>query len=152
MIIHELGSLIPKTHDAEYRQALMNPAVAHCRKTWERVYRSVYKEKDSKTLARVYASLAFRGAMPPLVGDQNIRNFIACVTFGLATEIFLEEVASKLLYAAQVAYNTGSPRNKKSAKIAPNSRPKSSVSSPLTPKTTPLPLPPAENSPEPPIQ
>ena len=138
MIIHELGSIKPKLANGEYRRALQCSAVAHCQKNWERVYRSVLKEFGGKALARVHAGEAFRAAMPLLVGDENIRDFIACVTFAMATGILLEETASKLLYAAQVAFNTASPRTNMRKK-APKNVPKSSDSSTLGRKQLPLP-------------
>jgi hypothetical protein len=46
---------------------------------------------------------AYREALPPLRGSENIRDFIACVAHGLAIDVFDAREASKMLYAAQVA-------------------------------------------------
>jgi hypothetical protein len=109
-MIHELNSLKPLAR-SEYRRALKNPAVAHCHKNWERVFRSVFKETNSKAVASIEASQAFRSAMPLLLGDKNIRDFVACVNFGLNSSIFHEDTATPLFYAAQVAHNIGSRDN-----------------------------------------
>lgn len=47
---------------------------------------------------------AFKRAMPPLNGEENIRGFIACVTQGMILDVVSTDQATKLLYAAQVAY------------------------------------------------
>jgi hypothetical protein len=49
------------------------------------------------------ANKAYREALPPLRGAENIRDFIACVAHGMAIEVFDIREASKMLYAAQVA-------------------------------------------------
>ena len=144
-MIHELGSLKPKLAKGEYRRPLKNPAVAHCQKTWERVYRSVQKEKNSAALARIEASEAYRAAMPLLLGHKNIRDFIACVTFGFASGILYHDNTTKLLYAAQIAFNTAGPRTRNGAEKAPKIAPKSSGSSPLAKKQLPPPPSPVEN-------
>jgi hypothetical protein len=132
-MIHELGSLKPKLAKGEYRRPLKNPAVAHCQKTWERVYRSVQKEKNSGALARIEASEAYRAAMPLLLGHKNIRDFIACVTFGFASGILFHDITTKLLYAAQVALKVETQKPKTGAKKA---SPKSSKSCGLISLTT----------------
>jgi hypothetical protein len=133
--------MIAKLAKSEYRRALQNPAVAHCQKNFERVLRSVLTETGSKAVSHLEASRAYRSAMPLLVGDENIRDFIACVTFGSNSGALPEDTAAKLFYAAQVAYNVGSRRNKKSSNTL-NSGTKSSGSRPLAQKSTPLaPLP-----------
>jgi len=41
--------------------------------------------------------------MPPLVGDHNIGDFIACITYGMLRGIFDREESRDLLHAAKVA-------------------------------------------------
>jgi len=53
--------------------------------------------------ASIEADLAYRNAMPPLSGQSNIRDFIACTAHGLLVGIIQYEDASKLLSAARVA-------------------------------------------------
>jgi hypothetical protein len=144
-MLTSLGHDRPKLANTDHRRALQNPAVAHCQKSWERAFRSVYKITDSKAVGLFEAAVAFREAMPLLVGRKNISDFVACVTYGLENLILMEDTATKLLYAAQVASNLGSPRIKK-AKNAPKSAPKQHVSNPLDQKSALLPSPsPMEN-------
>jgi hypothetical protein len=89
--------------------ALENLAVAHCYQVWQTVYRRVMKTKRSPALSSSEAAGAFRLAMPPLAGSQNIRDFITCVGFAMTADIFLEGTGSKLLYAAQIALNAAEP-------------------------------------------
>jgi hypothetical protein len=56
--------------------------------------------------ARSAAQNAYLNAMPPLYGTRNIRNFIACVTYGSLVNIVDDSKCSRLLYAAQVANTT----------------------------------------------
>jgi hypothetical protein len=50
---------------------------------------------------------AFKRAIPPLNGEENIRGFIACVTQAMILGIFNKEQGTGLLYAAQVAHSAG---------------------------------------------
>jgi hypothetical protein len=108
--------------------ALSNPAIVHCRKAMERVAHEALVElglvaeneetpkrkdletehdleqfREQATEAFKEVADAYREAMPPLTGADNIRNFIACVGHGMLLHIFKENEATKLLYAAQVA-------------------------------------------------
>ena len=44
--------------------------------------------------------------MPPLIGYQNICDFIACTGYGMLIGAIKDDSGSKLLYAAQVALAT----------------------------------------------
>jgi hypothetical protein len=44
--------------------------------------------------------------MPPLSGDENIRDFIACTAHGMLIDAISGTDAARLLYAAQVAHTT----------------------------------------------
>ena len=112
--------------------ALANPAIVCCRDAMERSCREAMKElklmdekgnpvepTPSGTTAEQQRELevqrakaeraiknsykAYREALPPLHGSENIRDFIACVAHGMAIEVFDVREASKMLYAAQVA-------------------------------------------------
>lgn len=50
--------------------------------------------------------------MPPLSGRQSIRDFTACVGYGMVNEIIRGDEGTKLLYAAQVAYKSYRKLNK----------------------------------------
>jgi hypothetical protein len=58
------------------------------------------------------ANRAYREALPPLRGEENIRDFIACVAHGMALDVFDTKEASKMLYAAQVAASADARKSK----------------------------------------
>ncbi|MGO9940859.1 MAG: hypothetical protein ACLPH3_24630 [Terracidiphilus sp.] len=87
-----------------------SPAVTRCCEAMERAYRAVLStcgnnEPEFKRVDRAEktAVKAYREAMPPLSGCENIRNFIACVAQGLLLDVFSGSESTRLLYAAQVA-------------------------------------------------
>ncbi|MGB9409549.1 MAG: hypothetical protein WCA89_18590 [Terracidiphilus sp.] len=86
--------------------AATNPAVARCVCAWIRVNKAELAKGKSKYEASCAANRAYRDAMPPLSGDENIRDFIACVTHAMIADIIRDDSGSKLLYAAQVAHTT----------------------------------------------
>jgi hypothetical protein len=101
-----------RASELELSPALRNAAVAHCYEVRELVYRLAIKKKKGGAIARLNAGEAYCRAMPPLVGYENICNFIACVGYGMVTNAILESSGTKLLYAAQVALSTIGPGEK----------------------------------------
>ena len=87
-------------------RASANPAVARCLSAWARVNNSERAKGKNRSEASIEADRAYRRAMPPLSGHDNIRDFIACVAHAMIVHIFLDSTATKLLYAAQVAHTT----------------------------------------------
>lgn len=91
--------------------SLSNPAVARCAKVWQRAYDRVVSAapdpndpgQDLESLAEDEAEAAFRNALPPLCGEENIRDFIACVGYALVKKILLPFVCTDYLDAAKVA-------------------------------------------------
>jgi hypothetical protein len=83
--------------------ALQNIAVAHCCQVWETTRNQALKQGVSLVLARVAAHKAYQKALPPLVGLENIQDFIACVAHGMLNGSILSPDGARLLYAAQVA-------------------------------------------------
>ncbi|MFZ0744838.1 MAG: hypothetical protein WAM85_10550 [Terracidiphilus sp.] len=79
------------------------PAVARCADALMRAYKTEYARRGDDYSAAKCGKRAFRGAMPPLIGHENIRDFIACTAQGVLLEALDSKDASKLLYAAQVA-------------------------------------------------
>jgi hypothetical protein len=86
--------------------AATNPGVARCVCAWIRVNKAERAKGKGKYDASKAANRAYLDAMPPLSGDENIRDFIACVTHAMIADIILESSGTKYLYAAQVAYTT----------------------------------------------
>ncbi len=94
-------SLAPSREDAD--EAPINPAVARCCKAVDDEYQAVLAKTGDKMRAKYDSRNAYRTAMPPLSGAQNIRDFVACVAHGMLLGLFTDSEASRLLYAAQVA-------------------------------------------------
>jgi hypothetical protein len=85
-------------------------AVTRCSEARENAYRVALSTRDNDEpecrrvdRAEKTAAKAYREAMPPLSGSENIRNFIACVAQGLLLKVFTAPESTQLLYAAQVA-------------------------------------------------
>jgi hypothetical protein len=72
----------------------------------ERHLQSPHREWRLHRAGDHYANLAYRNAMPRLVGYENIRDFVACVAEGLLLGAITDSQSSRLLYAAQVAQGT----------------------------------------------
>ncbi len=80
-----------------------NRAVAHCCAAFDTARRVAVARKADRFDAREEAREAFREAMPALDGVQNVRDFIACVAYGMLIEAISGSDGARLLYAAQVA-------------------------------------------------
>ncbi len=101
-----------------------NPALDRCRAAWQQTfdeYMRKHARRDGVVSARYDANkeagIAYCGAMPPLIGAENIRDFIACVAYGILIAAIPQDRAGQLLYAAQVAV-TSAPRTPKAAQPA----------------------------------
>jgi hypothetical protein len=55
--------------------------------------------------------------MPALVGYEGVRDFIACVAYGMLVDAISADRSGQLLYAAQIALNT-LPRAPQPANLA----------------------------------
>jgi hypothetical protein len=84
----------------------VNPAVARCTATWTQSYQHEFSRTRSEALAQHAARRAFSEAMPPLIGYDNIRDFIACCAQGVLLGALEPQKSAKLLYAAQVALSS----------------------------------------------
>ena len=98
--------------------ASANPAVARCLDAWERANKAERARGKSKSEASSEADHAYLRALPPLAGQENIRDFIACVTHALTAQIISPFMSTKFLYAAQVAYMTNRGHSKPSKTAA----------------------------------
>jgi hypothetical protein len=97
----------PSTHasatDSEPVAANQNPAIARCYAAFQKTYHTAFGRKADGHDAHNKGKLAFREALPPLISRTNIRNFIACVTYGLAIELISSGDGMRLLTAARTA-------------------------------------------------
>jgi hypothetical protein len=83
-----------------------NPAVVRCRNAWARAYEAEFAKCEDEDDASDKAEKAYRDAMPPLSGFENIRDFIACTANAMLIGAISDNLGTKLLYAAQVALAT----------------------------------------------
>jgi hypothetical protein len=83
-----------------------NPAVKICSEAYERAHKAARRKNESRFYAADQAEMAFRKAMPQLIGQQNINDFIACVAYGMLIKAIPGPEGARLLYAAQVANST----------------------------------------------
>ena len=90
-----------------------NDSIERCLQAWNRTYTlasidpgdtrlAPTSDRDDR-FAREQGSIAFRDAMPPLVGHHNISDFIACTTYAMLRGIFGSEESRDLLQVAKVA-------------------------------------------------
>lgn len=91
------------------RSSRYNPAVVRCAKAYSRTYKLVSRsllaadKPLDRHFVKQHAAYAFRNALPPLCGPENIRDFIACVGYALVKE-FLDPVdCAEYFAAAKVA-------------------------------------------------
>lgn len=91
---------------------LDNAALERCIKAWHRTFdlASIHPDDESLDLvgeedefASTHAAIAFREAMPPLVGYENIRDFIACATYGMLNGTLDWDESREFLAAAKIA-------------------------------------------------
>jgi hypothetical protein len=103
----------------QFSPACANAAVARCCEACSRLFHAELAEGEDKLFPAHDAAKAYRNAMPPLSGYENIRDFIACTAHGMIIGAIYEDQGSKLLYAAQVALATlhrePSPKEPKAA-------------------------------------
>ena len=97
-----------------FNPSLENPAVALCAEVWQNTNAATLKQTKSVYNAKSCAGEAYRLAMPPLSGYQNICDFIACVAYGMLLGAIKDENGTKLLYAAQIALAAVSRESKTS--------------------------------------
>jgi hypothetical protein len=80
-----------------------NPAVQRCCAARDRSLEESHAKKTSDYEKKERAGKAYREAMPDLCGHQNIRDFIACVSYGVITGDVHPIEGPQFFYAAQVA-------------------------------------------------
>lgn len=83
--------------------ACINPAVAACCDAFINNFRATRATGESDYEAGKVASAAYQAALPPLTGSENIRDFVACVSYGMLLTIIKAADGTRFLYAAQVA-------------------------------------------------
>ena len=96
-----------------------NPAIQRCCLAEKRSRRESKSKARDIIETQICADEAYRKALPELVGYENIRDFIACVTYGMANDTITAFRGNKLLAGARLALSAlsqepaGSEKNKK---------------------------------------
>jgi hypothetical protein len=85
------------------RRPSENAAVARCIRAWHRAQRKESAAGGSDYKSSCAGNIAYLRAIPSLAGYENIRDFIACVTFAAITEVIRHKDADHLLAAAKIA-------------------------------------------------
>lgn len=126
--------------EADFYPSLKNPAVALCTEAWEKILRATAQTTGNLYTAERCAAKAYRLCLPPLSSSQEIRDFIACVGYGVLLGAIKAENGTKLIYAAQVALSAVPCDSKpsKPLKTKPKTQPKTAARRkihPATPRT-----------------
>lgn len=81
-----------------------DPYVERCMQALREAEKSAQKQGENYFGIKSAGRDAFKRAIPPLNGEENIRGFIACITQGIILDVLTQSEATRLLYAAQVAH------------------------------------------------
>ena len=92
------------SYDGPYGASFI--CVNNCLKAWNQGLDRGKAENLEVYEATKLAAKFFRKAMPVLIGEDNIRGFIAAVTKGVLMDVFYPKEASALIYMAQVALSS----------------------------------------------
>jgi hypothetical protein len=96
--------------------AFANPAVARCAQAYVSTIQTGKSQKKELYQYSSDAKAAYCNMMPPLSGPRNIRDFIACTAHGMLIGSIDRDDATRLLYAAQVAYGAHNIKSQKKSK------------------------------------
>jgi hypothetical protein len=109
-----------------YGPSAENQAVARCCEAYDLAYKAASLTDKGEFQTATEAERAYRRAMPPLTGHENIRDFIACVAHAMLINALSCADGARLLYAAQVAHialNQTGPKTRTRAKPHPEAAP-----------------------------
>jgi hypothetical protein len=95
-----------------------NPAVISCCEAYMEIIDAAVKQGISRYSVISEAEKAYRENMPPPSGPSTIRDFVACVTYGMVIGAINSSEGTRFLYAAQIAHNTRLKRTKR--RVKPN--------------------------------
>jgi hypothetical protein len=104
-----------------------NAAVLRCCQAEKRSRRESESKGRDVVETTICADEAYRKALPELVGYENIRDFIACVTYGMANDTITAFRGDRLLAGARLALSAVRQAPTDSKKRAPKSRPRSGI-------------------------
>ncbi len=80
-----------------------NRAAAQCVQVYQQTYEDARLEGANTIQAQDTAARKYRAAMPAPSGREGIRDFIACIAYGVLIGAVSTRESTALLYAAQIA-------------------------------------------------
>ncbi len=83
-----------------------NQSLTRCREAFEQMRTDMLANGKSECVAKFKSIQAYKDALPPLIGADNIRDFIACVAQGMLLGTIEDNQGARLLYAARAAQST----------------------------------------------
>ena len=86
-----------------HRARRVRRAVEQCQQAWSDAYRQAIENHLPQDQALRMAAVAYKLQIPKMDGFLSIKSAFACITHGIALEVFEGNQGSQLLYAAQVA-------------------------------------------------
>jgi len=89
--------------ETDLSQPARTPAVQRCCEARDRSIRQSREKGADSYNTRSHAAEAYCAAMPDLSGFENIRDFVACTSYGMVNGLIDAIEGAKFLYAAQVA-------------------------------------------------
>ena len=96
-----------------------NAAVTRCCNAWLAAHQLALARGINPVSARLRGNEAFRRAMPPLAGTENILDYIACVAHGMASRTIVIPLGQALLSAARASLMGHKPSNMKGLRRNP---------------------------------
>lgn len=95
------------------RTSRIDKALQHCKEAWSAAHEQAKAKGLPAPKALRMAQVAYKLAMPKMDSLPAIRAAIACIAQGINLEVYDGRDGSQLLYAAQVALSTLTPRRPK---------------------------------------
>jgi hypothetical protein len=92
-----------ETEEEPNDRASEHPAVLRCIHAWNHAHDKATAEGEDSHDAWLQGRTAYLRSMPPLAGFENVRDYIACVSFAQVAEVIFSFQAESLLATAKVA-------------------------------------------------
>lgn len=92
-----------RINETDHTQPPRVPAVQRCCEARDRSIRQNREKRADPYNIRSLSAEAYCAAMPDLSGFENIRDFVACTSYGMVNGLIDAIEGAKFLYAAQVA-------------------------------------------------
>jgi hypothetical protein len=99
----EEGSEEEESEEEDDDRAAEHPAVLRCARAWGVAFDKATDEGEDEDDAEKEAKSAYLRSMPPLAGFENVRDYIACISYAQLTEVIFNFEAESLLATAKVA-------------------------------------------------